>query len=161
MLPERTRPSPNLLGNICLSIRIAMTYHTKLVSGITFITVPTIQYGGYFLLQVLAGGETGLALTPFQEAMFRAGHAHAGVLVIMALVAQIFIDYAALSKGGRWCTRIGFPVAAVLVSAGFFAAAIGSNVTQPTALIWILYVGVAVLAASVVMLGIGLIRSSA
>ncbi len=137
-----------------------MTYQTKLMSGIIFITVPTIQYGGYFLLEIVSGDQVQLALTPFQEAMFRAGHGHAGVLVIMALVAQAFIDHAALSQALRWFVRIGFPVAAILVSAGFFAAAAGSNVTQPTELIWVLYVGVAVLAISAVTLGIGLVRRS-
>lgn len=135
-----------------------MTYQTRLMSGIIFITVPTIQYGGFFLLQILAGNEAELALTPFQEAMFRAGHAHAGVLVIMALVAQLFVDYATLPAFLKWFTRIGFPSAAILVSGGFFAAAIGSNVTQPTEWIGILYVGVVVLAASVITLGVGLIR---
>lgn len=137
-----------------------MTYSAKLMSGIIFITVPSIQYGGYFLLEVLTGYEAYQDLTPFQEAMFRAGHGHAGVLVIIALVAQIFIDHAALSQGLAWISRIGFPVAAILVSGGFFAAAIGDNVTQPTSLIWILYSGIVVLAASLLILGIGLIGST-
>lgn len=136
-----------------------MTEQAKLISGIIFITVPSIQYGGYFLLRILSGRESNLALTPFQQSMFRAGHAHAGVLVIMALVAQLFVDHAALSPILTWAVRIGFPLAAILVSGGFFAGAIGSNVTQPTRLMGILYVGVTILAASVLILGIGLIRS--
>ena len=134
-----------------------MTYQTKLISGIILLTVPTIQYGGYFLLQLLSG-YANLSLTPFQKSMFRAGHAHAGVLVILALVAQIFVDYAALSPGLAWGVRIGFPLAAILVSGGVFAGAIGNNLTQPTGLIKILYGGVVVLAASVIILGIGRIR---
>ncbi len=135
-----------------------MTYTAKLISGIILITVPTIQYGGYFLLQVLSGLEWGV-LTTFQKVMFRAGHAHAVVLVILALIAQVFIDHAALSLGWTWVARIGFPLAAVFMSGGFFAAAIGHNVTQPTRLIGILYAGVVVLAVSVIVLGAGLIRS--
>ncbi len=136
-----------------------MTYQSKLMGGIIFITVPTIQYGGYFLLRVLSGYEEGLALTTFQESMFRAGHAHAGVLVILSLVAQLFVDHAALPKSLAWMVRIGFPAAAILVSGGFFASAIGSNIDQPTKLIWILYLGIVVLATSVLTLGIGLLRS--
>ncbi|MEQ9438756.1 MAG: hypothetical protein RIG62_06890 [Cyclobacteriaceae bacterium] len=136
-----------------------MTYQAKLISGIIFITVPTIQYGGYFLLRILSKQDPNLTLTSFQQSMFRAGHAHAGVLVILALVAQIFIDYAALPSFLMWVARVGFPVAAILVSGGFFAGAIGSNVSRPTRLIRILYVGVVVLAASVLILGVGLIRS--
>jgi hypothetical protein len=56
---------------------------TRLISGILLITVPTIEFGGTFLL--LFGKEP--QFTDFQRSMFRAGHAHAGVLVIIALVA--------------------------------------------------------------------------
>ena len=90
--------------------------------------------------------------------MFRAGHGHAGLLVILSLIAQILIDHATLSKNWKLIIRIGFPLSAVLVSGGFFAAAIGINVTSPNNLIAILYVGVIFLLISLVILGIGLIR---
>jgi hypothetical protein len=62
-----------------------MSYITKLLCGIILITIPTIQYGGYFLLQILSGKHQNLGLNEFQKAMFRASHAHAGVLVILYL----------------------------------------------------------------------------
>jgi hypothetical protein len=55
-----------------------MTSLTKLFCGIILLTVPTIQYGGYFLLTILSG-KSNLPLTDFQKSMFRAGHVHAGV----------------------------------------------------------------------------------
>ena len=135
-----------------------MTPETKLFCGIILLTVPTIQYGGYFLLTILSG-KAKLPLTDFQRSMFRAGHAHAGVLVILALVAQILIDYAALSNTLERIVRIGFGLAAILVSAGFFGAAAGKNITKPTPLISVLYIGIFVLAASVITLGIALIKN--
>jgi cytochrome bd-type quinol oxidase subunit 1 len=92
--------------------------------------------------------------------MFRAGHAHAGVLVILALVGQLLLDAARLPLWLAWVARLGFPLAAILVSAGFFAAAIGRGVTQPTPWIAVLYIGAGLLALAVILTGIGLLRAS-
>jgi hypothetical protein len=135
-----------------------MSSLSKLLCGLILLTVPTIQYGGYYLLTLLTG-QTGQDLTDFQRSMFRAGHAHAGVLVILALLAQLLLDYAVLPEWLLWVARLGFPLAAVLVSAGFFAGAGGRHVTQPTPFIAVLYAGAGLLAAAVIITGIGLIRA--
>lgn len=136
-----------------------MTSQSKLICGIILLTVPTIQYGGYFLLTVLSG-KFKAPLTDFQKAMFRAGHAHAGVLVILSLIAQLFIDNANLDTSLAWALRMSFPLAAILVSGGFFAAAAGQNRTKPNKYISILYFGALLLAASLVVLGIALIKGT-
>jgi len=46
-----------------------MIYATKLMCGIILITMPSIQYGGYFLLQVLSGAHADLELNTFQQAI--------------------------------------------------------------------------------------------
>lgn len=135
-----------------------MSSLSKLICSLVLLTVPTIQYGGYYLL-LLVSRRAGEQLTDFQRRMFRAGHAHAGVLVILALLAQLLLDDVALPSGLLWVARFGFPLAAVLVSGGFFAAAAGHQVTQPTRLIIILYAGAILLAASVILTGVGLLRA--
>jgi len=135
-----------------------MTTETKKTSGIIILTVPTIVYGGYFLLTILSGQHGELGLTDFQKSMFRAGHAHAGVLVILALVAQLFVDQTALSDTWKRVVRITMPLAAVLISGGFFASATGQGLTQPTNLIAILYAGIVVFVIGLVTLGLGLLR---
>jgi hypothetical protein len=137
-----------------------MSYLTKLMCGLILLTIPTIQFGGYFLLQILSGRHNALGLTDFQKAMFRAGHAHAGVLVILSLVAQLLMDHADLPRVLEWGVRIGFPLSAILVSGGFFGAATGHQLQQPTHLIWLLYAGALLLALSVITLGIGLLRNT-
>jgi len=134
-----------------------MTNATKLIAGLLLIAVTTIEYGGTFLLGILSGKYTGFP--EFQRSMFRAGHAHAGVLTILALVALIFTDQAGLSAPIGWVVRIGFAAAPVLVGAGFFGAAIGNGRTQPGGLIALLWVGVFVLGGCLIVLGIGLIRA--
>ena len=134
-----------------------MTNATKLIAGLLLIAVTTIEYGGTFLLGILSGKIAGL--TEFQRSMFRAGHAHAGVLTILALVALVFTDQAGLSAPIGWAVRIGFAAAPVLVSAGFFGSAIGNGRAQPGGFIGLLWIGVFVLGGSLIMLGIGLLRA--
>ncbi|HTS46132.1 MAG TPA: hypothetical protein VMH01_17165 [Puia sp.] len=136
-----------------------MTPNAKLFCGIILVTVPTIQYGGYFLLTLLSGKKK-LPLTDFQKSMFRAGHAHAGVLVILALIAEGLIDNTSLSGSPEWLLRVGFPLSAILVSGGFFGGAAGPGAVTTNRFIVILYVGVIVLAVSAVALGIALIKNS-
>ncbi|HMM11844.1 MAG TPA: hypothetical protein PKE03_07115 [Bacteroidales bacterium] len=135
-----------------------MTKESRLMSGIILLTVPTIIFGGNFLLGLMSGNYPEMELTSFQQAMFRAGHGHAGVLVILALIAQFLVDQSDLSQQWRWIVRAGFPFAAILVSGGFFAAAAGNGLTAPNNFVAVLYLGMAVLALSLVTLGIGLVR---
>ena len=136
-----------------------MTNETKKTAGFIILSVPTIVYGGYFLLTVLSGQHEEMALTDFQKAMFRAGHAHAGVLVILSLVGLLYVDGTALSNLWKWVARITLPTAAILISGGFFAAATGPGLTQPNNMIAILYVGIAVFVTGLITLGVGLVRS--
>jgi hypothetical protein len=134
-----------------------MTDATKLMAGLLLITVTTIEYGGTFLLGVLSGKQP--ELTDFQRSMFRAGHAHAGVLVILALVSLLFTEQTKLSTPIAWAVRIGLAAAPLLVSAGFFGAALGEGRTRPSGLIALIWIGVFVLGGSLVTLGIALIRA--
>jgi hypothetical protein len=134
-----------------------MTDATKLMAGLLLITVTTIEYGGTFLLGILSGKQP--EFTDFQRSMFRAGHAHAGVLVILALVSLLFTEQTKLSTPIAWAVRIGFAAAPILVSAGFFGAALGEGRTRPSGLIALLWIGVFVLGGSLITLGIALIRA--
>ena len=76
-----------------------LSREARLVAGITLLTVPTILYGGVTLLGILTRGAAGfapegLSLNETQWALFRAGHAHAGVWVILSLVLQMLLDSA-------------------------------------------------------------------
>src|ERR1700731_4646372 len=138
-----------------------MTREARLLSGIILITVPTIQYGGYFLLTSLIDKNSGYMNNPLRQNFFRAGHAHAGVIVILSLVCQILADAAVLPSPVIWFVRLGVPLSAILISAGFFFSVLPPTATQPGGAISLIYVGAVILAASVITLGIGLIRTSA
>lgn len=138
-----------------------MTKEARTMAGIILITVPSIQYGGYFLLSSLVDRTSRYMENPLRQNFFRAGHAHAGVIVILSLVCQILADSATLSPALLWLARIGIPAAAILIPLGFFLSMPSPNDVQPNGMISLIYVGAVVLAVSVLTLGIGLLRTGA
>ena len=136
-----------------------MTREAGLFSGIILITVPTIQYGGYFLLTSLVDRSSGYMENPLRQNFFRAGHAHAGVIVLLSLVCQMLADSATLPISLLWFVRIAVPFAAVLISAGFFFSVLPPTATQPNGAVSLIYLGAVVLAVAVVSLGIGLVKA--
>lgn len=136
-----------------------MTREARLISGIILISVPTIQYGGYFLLTSLMNKGSGYMENPLRQNFFRAGHAHAGVIVLLSLVCQILADGAALPDTLLWFVRIGVPLSAILISSGFFFSVLPRTAAQPSGAVALIYLGAVVLAVSVVTLGVGLLRS--
>ena len=136
-----------------------MTRDDRMMSGIILITVPTIQYGGYFLLTSLMNKSSGYMDNPLRQNFFRAGHAHAGVIVILSLICQILADAAALPIALLWAVRIGVPLAAILISSGFFFSVLTPTATEVGGAVSLIYVGAAILAFAVVTLGLGLLRS--
>jgi hypothetical protein len=81
------------------------------------------------------------------------------VIVILSLICQLLADGAALPSSLLWMVRIGVPLSAILISAGFFVSIPSPTATQPNGLVALIYVGAALLALSVVTLGIGLLRA--
>jgi hypothetical protein len=138
-----------------------MTREARTMAGIILLTVPTIQYGGYFLLSSLTNRNSGYMENALRQNFFRAGHAHAGVFVILALVCQILADSANLPMGWLWLARVGVPLAAILIPMGFFLSMTSPAATEPNALVSLIFIGALSIAASVLTLGIGLLRHSA
>ena len=136
---------------------MTMSREGRIVAGITILTIPTIMYGGMTLLGVLTHGVAGLssgtmALNETQWALFRAGHAHAGVWVALSLVIQVLLDSALLSPSVKWIARVAAPVAAVAVSGGLFGLAFSSRFTL------LLDFGAGCLLVTALLTGIGLLR---
>jgi hypothetical protein len=69
------------------------------IAGILLITVPTIAFGGVRLLRAVWAREAGYLDNPVRQNLWRSGHAHAGVLVLLALIGMLYVDEAALSEG--------------------------------------------------------------
>jgi hypothetical protein len=116
------------------------------------------MYGGLTLLGILTQGIAGLApsqptLDETQWALWRAGHAHAGVWTLLSLVMQVLIDSTRLSPPMMWLARISAPVAGVTVSGGFFGLAFFPQFR------WLLYFGGFSLFVALLLTGVGLLRN--
>lgn len=121
--------------------------------GVVLLTVVAIAYGGTFLLRVVGGGVPANAL---QRTWFRAGHAHAGVLVILGLVVTLFVDLAGVTAPWRQLSGLVL-VAAILMPAGFFLSVVGRDPAAPNALRSLVWAGAACLVAGVLGAGVGLL----
>ena len=134
---------------------IELSEAARVTAGIVALTVVAIESGGAFLLRVAAGKEQA---TDFQKSFFRAGHAHAGVLVTLGLVCLLLGEATTLEGFWRWLAQTGVLVAAILLPAGFFLSAMGRGRERPNRFVALLGAGAVVLAAGVVTLGVGLLR---
>ena len=134
-----------------------MSDSARWMTALAFISLPTIAFGGYFLLSILkrqAGTEN---VTAEQRDYFRAGHAHAGVLVLLAIVGQLVLDESRLNDSITWALRVGLFAAPLLISAGFFGGAPRKAGSPTTPLIKLIPLGAIVLALSTVGVGISLL----
>jgi len=138
-------------------VPLVLSPDARSTAGVLLLTLVAVESGGWFMLRVVRGHRPA---TEFQKAFFRAGHAHAGVLVTLALVGQLLAGAAALT-GLPATLANGVWAAAILMPAGFFLSAAGRDRTQPNQLIVLLYAGAVALAVGVVSLGLGLLGASA
>jgi drug/metabolite transporter superfamily protein YnfA len=135
-----------------------LSRESKIVCGILLIAVPSIMYGGVTILGLLTEGTAGLVpgslvLNETQRSLWRAGHAHAGVFVVLSLILQPLVDQTAFSNSVKWMARIGAPAASILLPAGFFGLAFIPGFK------WLVYLGVVCLAISMLLTGIGLLKN--
>jgi hypothetical protein len=88
----------------------------KLFTVIALFSLPTVMYGGYSLLRLMQRRK----LSEFQLTYFRAGHAHAGVLLVLALVVLDVIARAGLGTGPQWTIGLLLVVGVLAQSGGMF-----------------------------------------
>lgn len=131
-----------------------LSEQTRAVASILLLAIVTVESGGLYMLALHRGR---FKTTPFQLAFARAGHAHAGVLVIFSLIIQFYADAVAAEGLVGLLSRSAVPLAAILMPAGFFFSSMGAGRTQPNRFIWLTYAGALSLAIGVVTLGLALL----
>jgi len=136
-----------------------MSDESRIIAAILLIAVPTVEFGGLTLLGLLTRRGAGWADNPVRRGMFRAGHAHAGVWIVFALVALLYVDQTDLSDGWKWLVRTTFAIAPILMPLGFFLSVAPPRAERPNGLIALVYLGGLSLAIGAVTLGIGLLTS--
>lgn len=135
-----------------------MSAAARFMAGLLLIAVPTIQFGGLFLLTSLVDRDSGYMANALRQNFFRAGHAHAGVITLLALICQLLVDAAVLHRALEWLVRVGVPLSGILLSAGFFTSMLPPTAETPGPTVALIYAGTVLLGVSVLILGIGLMR---
>jgi uncharacterized membrane protein len=136
-----------------------MSRESRRLAGILLIIMPTVIYGGVNILGFLIN-DPRYAQNQLRQDLWRAGHAHAGVLLILSLLALRYVDEANLSERSKGFVRHLIPLAAILLPAAFFLSVLSPDATRPNGFIYLAYVGAIVLATGLVWLGVGLVRKS-
>jgi uncharacterized membrane protein len=134
-----------------------MSQKSRRLAGILLVILPTVIFGGASILTLLMDDPRYMQ-NQLRQDLWRAGHAHAGVLLILSLVALRYVDEANLAEIWKAIVRASIPLAAILLPAAFFFSVLTPNATKPNGLIYLAYVGAVILAAGLLILGIGLIR---
>ncbi len=137
-----------------------MSRESRMLGGILLVVLPTVMYGGLTLLYALTRNVPGYNDNPLRHDLWRAGHAHAGVYLVLSLVTLRYVDQAVLSPFWKWLARTGAPIAAILIPAAFFLSVASPTATQPNGLMNLAYVGALFLAVAVLSLGVGMIRAA-
>ncbi len=135
-----------------------MTVQSRRVAGLLLIVMPAVVLGGVSVLTLLIS-DPQYAENQLRQDLWRAGHAHAGVLLILSLVALRYVDEAALAERTRWFVRLAFPATAVLLPLAFFLSVLSPDATDPNPMVYLAYVGAGVIVAAMVTLGVGLVRA--
>ena len=134
-----------------------MSTATLSTAGILLITVSGVVFGGLSLLMNIVKKIPGYMDNPVRRSLWTAGHAHAGVLVLFALVALPYIDQADYSDGLKSLIRLLIVAAPILMPLGFFLSIVKPSDSKPNKLILLVPLGGASIAIGTLLLGIGLV----
>jgi hypothetical protein len=129
---------------------------TNVLPIVGILSLVTVEYGGWALLSFISGRE---GLAEWQKGFFRAGHAHAGVLLVLSLVYLLYLPRAEFSNGVEWAAG-GVLLAGVLAQSGGFFLHLGiGDPGRPSAGTKLTRAGAFLLAAALVALAVGLITT--
>jgi hypothetical protein len=116
---------------------------TKVYPIVALLSLVTVEYGGWALLSFISSRRG--QLSEFQTTFFRAGHAHAGVLLVLSLVYFLYLgsrtDFA---ESTQWIAGAILLAGILAQSGGFFLhfgvgeagrSSIGTRLTRSGALL--------------------------
>lgn len=135
-----------------------MSPESRRLAGILLVVLPTVIFGGVSILSFLVN-DPAYMQNPLRQDLFRAGHAHAGVLLILSLISLRYVDEASLSNKWKSIVRFFIPLSAILLPVAFFFSVLSPDATRPNNIIYMAYIGAVLLAFGLIVLGVGLIRN--
>jgi len=129
---------------------------TSPMIAFTLFAIVTVEFGGWSLLGMLTSqGE----LTEFEEQFFRAGHAHAGVLLTLALVYFVLMDRTDFDASRQRLLGLTLLGGILLQSGGFFVHMLVGAEGASSAGTLLTRIGAVLLAVALIGLGVGVLRA--
>jgi len=129
---------------------------TTPLAAVVLFSIVAVEFGGWSLLGFLTSQDR---LTPFEEQFFRAGHGHAGVLLILALVYLVLMDRTRYTGRTQLWLSLTLLAGILLQSGGFFVHMLVGEEGATSAGTWLTRSGAVLLAVALISLGVGLLRS--
>ena len=123
---------------------------------VIIISLVTVEIGGASLLRMLT---TDSELSEFDEQFFRAGHGHAGVLLILSLVYFLYLDRTELSEQAQWIAGGALALGVLAQSGGFFLHLALGEPNQASAGTAMTIGGGVLIAIALAALAYGLVRA--
>lgn len=127
---------------------------TSRLIALTLFALVTVEFGGWSLLGMLTAQGS---LTPFQEQFFRAGHAHAGVLLTLALIYFVLMDRTNLEPRSQRLLGLTLMGGILLQSGGFFVHMLTGAEGRTSTGTLLTRVGAVLLAVALVSLGVSIL----
>ncbi len=131
---------------------------TKVYPIVAVLSLVTVEYGGWALLSFVSARRG--QLDDFQTQFFRAGHAHAGVLLVLSLVYFLYLGgKTEFAESTQWIAGAILLAGVLAQSGGFFlhlavgeagSSSLGTRLTRAGALL---------IAAALVILAVGIGRA--
>lgn len=130
------------------------------MAGILVVVYPTVVFGGASILWHWITRQTTYYKNPLRQRLWAAGHAHAGVLLLVSLVCLLLVDQTDLTEGWKSVVRTAIPLSAIFLPVAFFLSVVRPNFDRPNKLINLAYVGGVSLALGFIVLGVGLLQAT-
>ena len=130
---------------------------TTLFPIISILLLVTVEFGGWTLLGFLTEKDPP---PRFRHNFFRAGHAHAGVLVTLALAYYLYLPRADYSHGIEWLCGVILTIGILAQSGGFFMHAFVGRENESSTGTLVTRLGAVLIAVALVILAVGLIKTA-
>ena len=129
---------------------------TSRMIAFTLFAIVTVEFGGWSLLGMLTSKG---ALTEFEEQFFRAGHAHAGVLLTLALIYLVLMDRTDFDSSRQRLLGLTLLSGILLQSGGFFLHMLVGTDGASSSGTLLTRIGAVLLAVALIGLGVGVLRA--
>ncbi|MFB4195114.1 hypothetical protein [Streptomyces carpaticus] len=130
---------------------------TELLPIIALFSLVSVETSGFILLRFINANRKELG--PAREQFFRAGHAHAGALLILSLVYFLYLDRTDWGGFLQWLFGIMLLVGLLALSGGFLVHMLYGAPERTTPGIILTRIGGPLIAAALIALAIGLIQA--